>query len=56
MILKACKNASLIALCLVLSSITESDFTAIVDVTVEVQNSTGISEPFKIHRRTVQKP
>jgi hypothetical protein len=35
----------------------ESDFTAIIDIVVEVnQSNTGITEPIKIHRRTIQKP
>lgn len=34
----------------------ESNLTAIIDVVVEAQNILGISEPIKIHRRSIQKP
>ena len=34
----------------------ESNLTAIVDVTVEAQKILGITEPIRVHRRTIQKP
>lgn len=36
----------------------ESDFTALIDITVEVpaNATTGLSEPIRLHRRTIQKP
>ncbi len=38
-------------------STSDSNLTAIIDVVVTVdQNKTGISEPIRLHRRTIQKP
>lgn len=34
----------------------QSDFTAIIDITVTVPITTGISETIRLHRRTIQKP
>ena len=34
----------------------ESNLTAIIDVTVEAQKILGITEPIRVHRRTIQKP
>lgn len=34
----------------------ESNLTAIMDVTVEAQKILGITEPIRVHRRTIQKP
>ena len=34
----------------------ESNLTAIIDVIVEAQSVLGITEPIRLHRRTIQKP
>ena len=34
----------------------ESNLTAVLDVVVEAQNSLGITEPIRLHKRTIQKP
>jgi len=41
-----------------LISTDDSDFTAIIDITVNVpaNTTTGLSEPIVLHRRTIQKP
>ncbi len=38
-------------------STSDSNLTAVIDVVVSVdQNKTGITEPIRLHRRTIQKP